>query len=57
MCLNTLRCLACNFFQQFLIDVKVGVNVLHVIVFFERLHQANHRVRLLTFEFDEVLGN
>ena len=41
------RRLPCDFFQQLLIDVEVRRDVLHVVVIFERFHQADHRVGLL----------
>jgi hypothetical protein len=31
-----------NFFQDFLIDIEVRVHVLHVVMIFERLNQADH---------------
>lgn len=46
-----------NFFQQFLIDVEVRVDVLHIVMLFEGLHEANHRVGLLTFQLDVSIGN
>ena len=30
--------LTCNFLKEFLINIEVGVHVLHVVVFFERFH-------------------
>src|SRR5215469_12576972 len=49
--------LSCNFFQQFLVDVEVCVHVLHIVMLFEGFHQANHRVRSRSLEFDVVLRN
>ncbi len=49
--------LTCDFFQELLIDVEVRVDVLHVVMIFERFHQANHRTRSRAFEFDVVLRN
>ncbi len=41
--------LAGHFLQQFLIDIKVGMNVLHVVVLFQSFDQANHGCSLRTF--------
>jgi hypothetical protein len=49
--------LSCHFLQQFLIYVEVGVDVLHVVVIFERLDQPNHRRGLMAFELDVILRN
>lgn len=49
--------LARNFFQQLLIDIEVGVNVLHVVVLLERLHQPDHGAGSRPFELDVVLRN
>src|SRR2546429_4227982 len=38
-----------------LIDVEVGVNMLHVVVLFERLDQPHHLHRLRTSELDVIL--
>ena len=48
---------ACNFFKKFLIDVKIGVYVLHIVIIFERFEQANHLRRLLTFQLDVIIWN
>src|SRR3977135_3322470 len=49
--------LASYFFQQLLVNVEIGVDVLHVVVLFERLHQPDHLSRGCAFEFDVVLRN
>jgi hypothetical protein len=49
--------LAGDFFQQLLIDIEVGVNVLHVVMLFERLHQPDHGARRRPFQLDVVLRN
>ena len=49
--------LAGNFFQQLLIDIEVGVYVLHVVMLFERLHQPDHGGRRGPFQLDVVLRN
>src|SRR5215472_9633453 len=46
-----------NFFQQLLVDVEVGVDVLYVIVLFKGLHQPDHGVGRLPLELDVVLRN
>src|ERR1700739_3653318 len=37
--------LACDFLEQFLINIEVCVYVLHVVMLLERFHQTNHRGR------------
>lgn len=32
-----------NFLQQFLIDVEIRMHMLHIVMIFECLNQANHR--------------
>ena len=49
--------LARYFFQKFLVDIEIGVDVLHVVVFFERFHQADHLARGRAFQLDVVLRN
>ena len=34
------------------VDVKVGVDLLHVVVIFDGFHQAQHCLRAATFQFD-----
>jgi hypothetical protein len=34
------------------VDIKVGVNLLHVVVIFHGLHQAQHRLGAAAFQFD-----
>ena len=46
-----------NFFQQLLIDIEVRVDVLHVIVVFERFDQANHLRGRRAFQLDVILRN
>jgi hypothetical protein len=46
-----------NFFQKFLIDVKIGMYVLHIVIIFERFEQANHLRRLLPFQLDVIIWN
>jgi len=47
----------CNFFQKFLIDIEVGMNILHVVIIFQRLKQPNHLRRLLPFQLDVIIWN
>src|SRR5437879_6166247 len=49
--------LARHFLQQLLVNIEVGVNVLHVILVFERFHEPNHSVGRLTFQLNVVLRN
>ena len=49
--------LASHFFQELLINIEVGVHILHVILIFERFHEPDHRVGGLTFKFNVVLRN
>ncbi|MGD0598678.1 MAG: hypothetical protein ABR988_02575, partial [Terriglobales bacterium] len=46
-----------DFFQSLLVDIEVGMDVLHIFVVFERLHQADHLRRLLPFQLDVGIGN
>ncbi len=46
-----------DFFQQLLVDVEVRVHVLHVVVLFERFHQADHRIGRRAFQLDVILRN
>src|SRR5205085_10873500 len=54
---SCVRRLSRDFFQQLLVNVEVSVHVLHVVMLFERLHQANHGRGLLSFELDEGIRN
>ena len=40
-----------------LVDIEVRVDVLHVIVFFQRFHQPEHLLGLFAGQLDVVLGN
>jgi len=51
------RELSSNFFQSLLVDIKICVNVLHIVTVFERFHQADHLCRLLPFQLDVGVGN
>lgn len=42
---SSLKTLPGNFLQQLLIDIEIRVDILHIIVFFERFHQPDHRRR------------
>src|SRR5258706_1211278 len=44
-------------FHLVFVDVEVRIDVLHVVVFFERLAQAQHAARVLPFQANQVLGN
>jgi hypothetical protein len=44
-----------NFFQNLLINVEVRMNVLYVVVIFERLDQTDHRMSVVAFQLDEIL--
>src|SRR5258705_10149003 len=49
--------LADDFFQELLINVEVRVDVLHVVVVFERFDQPDHLRSLLALKLDVVLRN
>jgi hypothetical protein len=57
--LQILRCRssASHFFQELLVNVEIGVYVLHVILIFECFHEPDHRVGGLTLKFNVVLWN
>ena len=40
--LHTPKLAGSNFFEKFLVNVKVGVNVLYIIVLFEGFDKSNH---------------
>src|ERR1039457_3314062 len=44
-------------FQFLFVDVEVGADILDVVVFFERLGQAEHSAGALAFQLDQVLGD
>lgn len=46
-----------NLFQSLLVDIEVGMHILHVIALFERFEQPDHLRRLLPFQFDVRVGN
>src|SRR2546427_2900705 len=46
-----------NFLQQFLINIEVGVDILHIVMLFKSFHEPDHRVRRRTFQFDVILRN
>src|SRR5208283_4603996 len=46
-----------DFFQHLLIDIKVGVDVLHVFVIFEGFEQTDHLRSLHAFQFDVGIRN
>ena len=46
-----------HFLKQLLINIKVGVDVLHVFVFFQRFQQADHSAGMCAVELDVVLWN
>jgi hypothetical protein len=35
----------------------VGIDVLHIVVLFKNFVELQHRLRVLSFQFDRVLGN
>jgi hypothetical protein len=41
--------LASHFFQQLLINIEIGVHVLHVVLILKRFHKPDHGVGGLTF--------
>src|SRR6476659_8938842 len=41
---NSAFALPCNFFQLFLIYVKIGIHVLNIVSVFQRFQQADHLV-------------
>ena len=43
--------------QLLLVDIEVGVDVLHVVVIFERFAQPQHAAGVLAFQLDQVLGH
>jgi len=49
--------LAGYFLQLLLVHIKVGVDVLDVVVVFHRFQQTNHLVGGWPFEFDVILWN
>jgi hypothetical protein len=51
------RQLARDLFQKFLVDVEVGVDILHVVLVFERFHQPDHGVGRLSLQLDVILWN
>src|SRR5579872_1273605 len=44
-----------DLFQQLLVNIEIGVHVLHIVMLFERFHQADHSSCCLTFQLDIVL--
>ena len=54
---NCCESLPGNFLQRLLIDIEVGVDVLHIFVIFERFHQPDHLCCLLPFQLDVGIGN
>src|SRR5579862_13143 len=46
-----------HFLKQLLIDIEVGVNVLHIVMLFESFHQTDHRGGGRAFKLDVILRN
>src|SRR4029077_15909353 len=45
------------FFQKFLVDVEIRVDILHVVLIFKRFHQPDHLAGRRAFQLDVVLRN
>ena len=43
-------------FQLFFVDVKIRINILHVVVLFQRFAQPQHGGGVLAFQLDGILG-
>ena len=46
-----------HFFQQLLVNIKVRVDVLHIVLILQSFHKPNHGVGGLPFQLDVVLRN